>query len=120
MFAVLVTEESGGLVFVELLGELDRTVLGRCRSQLHDAAPEDPASCVAVDLRSLDFCCVAGVRELLRFGLALRARGVSVCLVAEPGTHLRAVFEIARGRADVPLLAAGEVGVWAVLARIDR
>jgi anti-anti-sigma factor len=82
-----------GDVFIEVIGEIDRTSAGQFRNQLLTIAKEHPASiAIRMDgLALLDSSCVAVLVEAWRF---TQEHGIELT-VESPAASIRQVFDVA-------------------------
>jgi anti-sigma B factor antagonist len=89
-YAVARRDAPAGVVLLELAGELDLAAVPALRGRL-DAAREEAARAVVIDLGAVTFVDSSALRELLHADERLRADGAQLVLAALPPALSRLV-----------------------------
>ncbi|RSM40692.1 anti-sigma factor antagonist [Amycolatopsis balhimycina DSM 5908] len=100
----IASEQSGGVLVLEVCGEPGITTVLRWATVLETAVCELPCPRrLVIDLGRLDFLSERGARGLLEAFGHCRARGLPGCLVAPPGTGVDRVVRHAGLGDHVPV-----------------
>lgn len=98
------TDRPGGVLVVEVRGELDIDTVLRWTTVFEAAICEMPGPHLLVlDLGLLDFLSVRGARGLLGALARCRERGIAGCLIAAPDSNVERVVRFTGLPARVPV-----------------
>ncbi|MEU5266009.1 STAS domain-containing protein [Amycolatopsis sp. NPDC021455] len=102
----IVSKRLGGVLVVEVRGELDIDTVLRWTTVLEAAICELPGPHLLVlDLSMLEFLSARGVHGMLKVFALCRQRGISACLIAPPGSDAERVIELTGLGDRVPVFA---------------
>ncbi|WP_103347513.1 STAS domain-containing protein [Amycolatopsis sp. CA-128772] len=100
----IATERPGGVLVVEVRGELDIDSVLRWTTVFEAAICELPGPHLLVlDLGLLEFLSVRGARGMLGAFARCRQRGIAGCLITPPGTDVERVVRLTGLAGEVPV-----------------